>query len=97
MIQALKKSVPKGDKKRKKEVAAEISSLEQQLEEIRGQKEISPTQTRNLHMKEEGVREDGGERVAVPEEKMESVSVSSSSELKQVPPKLSKARKKRVS
>ena len=32
-IQAMKKSIPKGDKKRKKEVTAEISQLEQEMEE----------------------------------------------------------------
>ena len=32
-VQALKRSVPKGDKKKKKDIAAEIALLEAQLEE----------------------------------------------------------------
>ena len=33
-IQALKKSVPKGDKKRKKEVAVQISALEEEIKTL---------------------------------------------------------------
>lgn len=56
-IQALKKTVPKGDKRRKKEVAAEISILEQQLEEIEKQKQITDTAVHTVKESETMERE----------------------------------------
>ncbi len=43
-IQSLKKSVPKGDKKRKKEVSLEIAKLEQALQE-KHERELAAART----------------------------------------------------
>ena len=56
-IQALKKSIPKGDKKKKKEVGAEIAQLELELEE-RHKKDLEE-QTLGLPKDESGGGEDG--------------------------------------
>ena len=69
-IQALKKSIPKGDKKKKKEVGAEIAQLELELEE-RHKKELEE-QTLGL-LKDESR---GGEDGAI-DQRMEGLSLTS--------------------